>query len=41
VTMTEYAPGDLAPRHPDGSGTGIPGRRTAFDDLADLAARLC
>jgi len=41
VTMTGYAPGDLAPPRPDGSGTGIPARRTAFDDLADQAARLC
>jgi mannosyltransferase len=41
VTMTGYAPDDLAPPRPDGSGTGIPARRTAFDDLADRAARLC
>jgi len=40
VTATGYAPGDLAPLRPDGSGTGIPARRTAFDDLADRAARL-
>jgi mannosyltransferase len=41
VTVTGYAPDNLAPTRPDGSGTGIPGRRTAFDDLVDLAARLC
>jgi mannosyltransferase len=40
VTVTGYAPDDLAPTRPDGSGTGIPARRTAFDDLADRAARL-
>ena len=39
--MTEYVPGDLAPPRPDGNGTGIPARRTVFDDLADRAARLC
>ena len=41
MAMTEYVPGDLAPPRPDGSGTGIPARRTVFDDLADRAARLC
>jgi len=40
VTVTGYAPDDLAPTRPDGNGTGIPARRTAFDDLADQAARL-
>jgi mannosyltransferase len=40
VTVTGYAPDNLAPGRPDGSGTGIPARRTAFDDLADQAARL-
>jgi len=40
VTVTGYAPDDLAPTRPDGSGTGIPACRTAFDDLADRAARL-
>lgn len=40
MTVTGYAPDDLAPARPDGSGTGIPSRRTAFDDLADRAARL-
>jgi mannosyltransferase len=41
VTVTGYAPDNLAPTQPDGRRTGIPARRTAFDDLADLAARLC
>jgi hypothetical protein len=41
VTVTGYAPDNLAPTRPDGRRTGIPARRTAFDDLADLAARLC
>src|SRR5438445_6966122 len=40
VTVTGFAPDDLASARPDGSGTGIPARRTAFDDLADQAARL-
>jgi hypothetical protein len=40
VTVTGYAPDDLTPARPDGSGSGIPARRTAFDDLADQAARL-
>jgi hypothetical protein len=40
VTVTGHAPDDLTPARPDGSGTPIPGRRTAFDDLADQAARL-
>ena len=40
MTVTGYAPDDLAPTRPDGNGTGIPARRTAFDDLADQAARL-
>jgi hypothetical protein len=40
VTVTGYAPDDLTPARPDGSGTPIPVRRTAFDDLADQAARL-
>ena len=40
MTVTGYAPDNLAPGRPDGSGTGIPARRTAFDDLADQAARL-
>ena len=40
MTVTGYAPEDLAPKRPDGNGTGIPARRTAFDDLADQAARL-
>jgi mannosyltransferase len=40
VTVTGYAPDDLAATRPDGNGTGIPARRTAFDDLADQAARL-
>jgi hypothetical protein len=40
VTVTGYAPDDLTPARPDGSGTPIPARRTAFDDLADQAARL-
>jgi len=38
--VSGYAPDDLAPRRPDGSDTGIPARRTAFDGLADQAARL-
>jgi len=29
VTVTRYAPDDLTPARPDGSGTGIPARRTA------------
>ena len=41
MTVTGYAPDNLAPTRPDGRRTGIPARRTAFDDLADLAARLC
>ena len=40
MTVTGYAPDDLTPARPDGSGTSIPARRTAFDDLADQAARL-
>ena len=40
MTVTGYAPDNLAPTRPDGSGTGIPARRTAFDDLVDQAARL-
>ena len=40
MTVTGYAPDDLTPARPDGSGTPIPARRTAFDDLADQAARL-
>ena len=40
MTVTGYAPDDLAPTRPDGNGTGIPARRTAFDDLADQAALL-
>jgi len=40
VTVTGYAPDDLTPGRPDGSGTPVPARRTAFDDLADQAARL-
>jgi hypothetical protein len=40
VTVTGYAPDNRAPTRPDGNGTGIPARRTAFDDLADQAARL-
>jgi hypothetical protein len=36
--MTGYAPDDLTSARPDGSGTPIPGRRTAFDNLADQAA---
>ena len=40
MTATGLAPDDLAPARPDGSGTGIPARRTAFDDLADQAAKL-
>ena len=38
MTVTGYAPDNLAPMRPD--GTGIPARRTAFDDLAGQAARL-
>jgi mannosyltransferase len=42
VTVTGYAPDDLTPARPEGSGrgSGIPARRTAFDGLADQAARL-
>ena len=40
MTVTGYAPDNLAPTRPDENGTGIPARRTAFDDLADRAARL-
>ena len=40
MTVTGYAPDNLTPARPDGSGTPIPARRTAFDDLADQAARL-
>ena len=40
MTVTGYAPDDLTPGRPDGSGTPVPARRTAFDDLADQAARL-
>jgi mannosyltransferase len=40
VTVTGYAPDDLTPARPGGSGTPVPARRTAFDDLADQAARL-
>jgi hypothetical protein len=40
VTVTGYAPDDLTPGRPDGSRTPVPARRTAFDDLADQAARL-
>jgi len=39
VTVAEYTREGLAAR-PDESGTGIPASRTAFDDLADQAARL-
>jgi mannosyltransferase len=39
VTLAEYTREGLAAR-PDESGTGIPASRTAFDDLADQAARL-
>ena len=40
MTVTGYAPDDLTPGRPDVSGTPVPARRTAFDDLADQAARL-
>ena len=40
MTVTGYAPDDLTPGRPDGGGTPVPSRRTAFDDLADQAARL-
>jgi len=40
VTVAGYAREDLAAARPDENGTGIPARRTAFDDLVDLAARL-
>jgi mannosyltransferase len=40
VTVTEYARDGLAAGRPDENGTGIPARRTAFDDLADQATRL-
>src|SRR5260370_40336075 len=40
VTVAGSAREDLAAARPDDNGTGIPARRTAFDDLADLAARL-
>src|SRR5690242_19944130 len=40
VTVTGYAPDDLTPARPDRSRTPVPARRTAFDDLADQAARL-
>jgi mannosyltransferase len=40
VTVAGYAREDRATARPEENGTGIPARRTAFDDLADLAARL-
>jgi hypothetical protein len=40
VTVTEDARDGLETARPDQDGTGIPARRTAFDDLADQAARL-
>jgi mannosyltransferase len=40
VTAAGYVEDRPATGRPDGSGTGIPARRTAFDDLVDLAARL-
>ncbi len=40
MTVTGYARDGLAAARPDESGTGIPARRTAFDGLADQAARL-
>ena len=40
MTVAGYAREGLAAVRPDENGTGIPARRTAFDDLADQAARL-
>jgi mannosyltransferase len=40
VTVAGHTRDDLAAARPDENGTGIPARRTAFDDLADQAARL-
>ena len=40
MTVTEDARDDLETARPDQDGTGIPAHRTAFDDLADQAARL-
>jgi len=40
VTVAGYAREGLAAARPDENGTGIPARRTAFDDLADQAARV-
>lgn len=40
MTVTEDARDGLETARPDQDGTGIPARRTAFDDLADQAARL-
>ena len=40
MTIADYAREGLATARPDENGTGIPARRTAFDDLADQAARL-
>jgi mannosyltransferase len=40
MTVTGYSRERLATARPDENGTGIPASRTAFDDLADQAARL-
>ena len=40
MTAAGYVEDRSATARPDEGGTGIPARRTAFDDLADQAARV-